>query len=301
VLALSPAHPLALEYLDAAGFNLQAEATGPIASVPESDDSRAIQLAIGELRLDDESLQRSVELVRERRFEEALTVLYAARASFPRHAGISRSIQAVKQRLVREYRMEVGDLGAIPAVRLEPQALGAVALSDDEAEILGLLDGIVTFEDVIQSSTLGVLHSLRVLAQLLRRNVIERTAAQARVEPGEPATQPHLRLEPGARVAASRPLATFRVPEIPAPSPMLRIVPDPEPSQPPGPPAAPPPPAPDPQHTALVAQAIAAYIRGEIARARELLDDGLAQIPEHDVTSRRDLERLSLRLDKETP
>jgi tetratricopeptide (TPR) repeat protein len=292
VLAIAPSHPLAREYLEAAGFTADHGGV-PSPGAADADDSQAIHQAVAAISIDDASIAHAVELVRDQRYEDALATLYAARASFPRHAGISRSIQVVKQRLVRDYRGTLGNLGAVPALLPPARELAGEAVASDERELLELIDGISTYEDVVQSSTLGALATLRLLVQLVARGAIG------------PADGPPL--PPPAPVAPSaappRPAhatAPIRVPELPAPPPMLRIVPPPP--QPPSAESAPAPSTSGASASAVFArEAIGAFVRGEHARARDLVDRGLAALGDADDAARRDLERLQLRLDKEPP
>ncbi len=190
VLYLSPGHQLALEYLEAAGINPDSEyqqeppkkvrssASIPIAAAPEP--------AADEPPLTLESLSvLAVELIRERRLEEALALLYTAHGEAPKDQSISRSINVIKQRLTREYRAEIGDLGQIPHLTVDDALLDELDLSEDELEVLRLVDGIVALDDIIQTSGFAALQIYRVVAQLLRRNLIVLKAPAT--EPAKPA------------------------------------------------------------------------------------------------------------------
>lgn len=197
VLFLSPGHRLALEYLDAAGASPEpgqpgdATERGDAAASPRPGkpsvgrastkddrssgrrDERARASTADEQPLSLESLSTlTVELIRERKFEEALALLYTAHGEAPRDPSISRSISVVKQRLLKEYRTELGDPSQVPALAYDEALIEELPLSEDERELVPLIDGIVALEDVLQSCGLGALQAHRALAQLIRRRVI---------------------------------------------------------------------------------------------------------------------------------
>lgn len=191
VLYLSPGHRLALEYLEAAGASAdeefdpepraaakgkravgtQAPATTAASTSSTSSSSTATP---EETPLTLESLSvLAVELIRERRLEEALALLYTAHGEAPKDQAISRSINVIKQKLTREYRAEIGnDLGQIPHLTVDEALIEELELSDDEREVLRLVDGIVALDDVVQAAGFAPLQIYRALAQVLRRNLI---------------------------------------------------------------------------------------------------------------------------------
>ena len=169
VLQLSPGHRLALEYLEAAGASAQdgqdgqggqggADGADSRPTTPprvtrssstrgSTQDDRGV--SIGRATTSDEQVMSldslsalTVELIREKRFEEALTLLYTAHGEAPRDQSISRSINVVKQRLLREYRAEIGDLSQVPKLALDDALIEELPLSDDERELVPLIDGL---------------------------------------------------------------------------------------------------------------------------------------------------------------
>lgn len=253
VLYLSPGHRLALEYLEAAGASPEpgdelAASPPPRPSVgrarTKDDSARSSsrdgkdepgRAATEEQPLSLESLSTlTVELIRERKFEEALALLYTAHGEAPRDPSISRSISVVKQRLLREYRTELGDPSQVPALAYDETLIEELPLSEDERELVPLIDGIVALEDVLQSCGLGALQAHRALAQLIRRRVIvlapaaEKAATAAdRADRADRATGP----APGQE-ARPAPGQEAR------PAPTLKLVPPPAPEPPPPTPVA---------------------------------------------------------------
>jgi hypothetical protein len=107
---------------------------------------------------DQAALARVRELIQTGQLEDALAVLYAAHARSPRHSGISRLMQDLKLQLSGEYRAELGDLSAVPVHRASPRGMTA-----PESEIFNLIDGMLAFDDIVQSSSLGAFQALRTL------------------------------------------------------------------------------------------------------------------------------------------
>ncbi len=235
VLYLSPGHQLALEYLEAAGASPE-EAYQPTPMTKRTSAAMTAQSpepGAEEPPLTLESLSvLAVELIRERRLEDALALLYTAHGEAPKDQSISRSINVIKQRLTREYRAEIGDLGQIPHLTVDEALIDELDLTEDEREVLRLIDGIVALDDVVQTSGFALLQIYRALAQLLRRNLIVLKTAVAepakatRVEEG-PRTKtapfrPQL-VPPAPPVATTTPAATgpklVALPPLPEPPP----------------------------------------------------------------------------------
>lgn len=257
VLYLSPGHRLALEYLEAAGASAEDDLDVPpvqsrsrtSASMTAAMPMEAAAPSSDEPPLSIESLSvLAVELIRERRLEEALALLYTAHGEAPKDQAISRSINVIKQRLTREYRTEIGDLGNIPHLTVDESLIDELDLLDEEREVLRLMDGIVALDDVVQTAGLGPLHIYRVLAQLLRRNLIvlkppsatapeqpakpKRTvedSPRTKTAPFRPVLVPPAPLEPVAAPPASGP-KLVSLPPVPEPPPAKLATPAAEPA-----------------------------------------------------------------------
>jgi hypothetical protein len=150
VLHMQPDEPRALEYLRKAGVGTASSDEEPV--VPSGGSVRA------ELE----------QLLAERRYEEALQLLYAARRQAPEAPDISRGIQLIKQRLIRRYLHQIGNLDEVPRV----VAVDPAALADEEQELVRLADGISSFGDIAQESRLGRFETYRRLAGLVARGIL---------------------------------------------------------------------------------------------------------------------------------
>ncbi|WP_437585224.1 TRP-like protein [Sorangium sp. So ce1000] len=102
-----------------------------------------------------------VRLVREKRYEEALAVLYRARAEAPGDRELQASIERIKEFLAGAYAKRLGGLdqvaGPIPV---------SAGRSPDALLVARYIDGSSTFDDIIQMCPLGRLRTLQVLVGL---------------------------------------------------------------------------------------------------------------------------------------
>jgi hypothetical protein len=145
VLHIEPNEPRALEYLRNAGVG--AEAGG---------EEQGMQPGAVRVELE--------QLLAERRYEEALQLLYAARRATPDAAEISRGIQLIKQRLIKRYLHQIGNLDQVPRAA---EGLDTGTLHDEEVELVRLADGISSFGDIAHESRLGRFETYKRLAALI--------------------------------------------------------------------------------------------------------------------------------------
>src|SRR5881394_4266812 len=86
------------------------------------DDSGRLHRLFGEAASDEVPAPASAlkgqiaALLWEKRYEEALEQLYAARWHSPGAAEISRGINLLKERLIRGYVEDLGNLDAVPSI-----------------------------------------------------------------------------------------------------------------------------------------------------------------------------------------
>jgi hypothetical protein len=102
-----------------------------------------------------------VRLVREKRYEEALTLLYAARTELPGDRELQTSISQLKEFLVGAYAKRLGGLDHVAG----PIPMSAVR-SPDALLVARYIDGTSTFGDIAEVAPLGKLRTLQVLAGL---------------------------------------------------------------------------------------------------------------------------------------
>jgi len=103
-------------------------------------------------------------LLRERRYEDALAMLYRARADAPDSAELQKSIDQIKEFLIGAYAKRLGGLDQI-AQRLPVNA----ARSPDVVMVSRYINGNSTFGDIAQMCPLGQLRTLQVLVGLYKK------------------------------------------------------------------------------------------------------------------------------------
>lgn len=167
-----------------------------------------------------------VRLVREKRYEEALAVLYRARAESPGDRELQASIERIKEFLAGAYAKRLGGLdlvaGPIPV---------SAGRSPDALLVARYIDGSSTFDDIIQMCPLGRLRTLQVLVGLYTgrevaspfsdrpsvsfRPQLDTLPSEAGADPGPP-TMPERGLERRSPEASP---ASARTPPASAPTP----------------------------------------------------------------------------------
>src|SRR5204863_3845023 len=103
---------------------------------------------------------------------EALELPYAARWHSPGAAEISRGINLLKERLIRGYVEDLGNLDAVPSIG-SGLDLTSLELEDEERPLLHLIDGISSFADIVHQSRLGRFETYRALSQMVSAGVVE--------------------------------------------------------------------------------------------------------------------------------
>jgi hypothetical protein len=129
-----------------------------------------------------------VQLLREKRYDEALSVLYAARAEAPQDRDLQRSIAQLKEFLVGRYAKQLGGMDRVAG----PIPLSAVR-SPDAMVVTRYVDGRSTFGDIAQSSPLGQLRTLQVLVALYASGDTEPPRA---ADDAGPSSRPHPIIDP---------------------------------------------------------------------------------------------------------
>ncbi|NOY92068.1 MAG: hypothetical protein GXP55_12800 [Deltaproteobacteria bacterium] len=153
-LKLDPRNQQAREYLEAAGVEPPSIADVVTLHPPGSERAPAPSL----------NRKAILEAVQARDFERALELLYQARARQPSDTSLSLSILPIKKQLTMRYERRIGDLDAIAGRTFHQLDR---ELSENAQKVLSLVDGISSFGDVLQSSTVGRFETLHALSQLL--------------------------------------------------------------------------------------------------------------------------------------
>ncbi|RLB50983.1 MAG: hypothetical protein DRJ42_17785 [Deltaproteobacteria bacterium] len=158
-LELDPENAQAREYLEVAGVDVPSLAeVVPLhppseGGVPPTPDYR----------------QEIVSAVQANDLERGLDLIYRARAIHPEDSSLSLSLRHIKKKLTARYERRIGDMDAVAARTSEQPA---TELTDNELAVLALVDGIVSFADVIDSSKRGRFQTLRALTVLLDAGIL---------------------------------------------------------------------------------------------------------------------------------
>jgi hypothetical protein len=103
-------------------------------------------------------------LLRERRYEDALAMLYRARADSPDSTELQKSIDQIKEFLIGAYAKRLGGLDQIAQ-----QIPMNTARSPDVVLVSRYIDNGSTFGDIAQMCPLGQLRTLQVLVGLYKK------------------------------------------------------------------------------------------------------------------------------------
>ena len=111
-----------------------------------------------------------VELLRERRFEEALLWLRVEQRQRPDDAAVVRGIGHLEDHLAARHERELGDLDRV--VRVQASSTVLRTLSFERQRLLRRVDGFATLREVLAFSPLGAYETRRLLAELVEKAVI---------------------------------------------------------------------------------------------------------------------------------
>jgi hypothetical protein len=201
-----------------------------------------------------------IQLLRDKRYEEALDAMYRIREIAPDNPSVSRGIQILKDKLHAKYLSMMGDLDRVPTRTPRSAEVLAVLLpTRDEAALLRLADGIASLGDVFASSRLGRFNTARALAGLLERGVLT-------FEPPHPTPAPVRAGLPDPSAATAAAVAGSR-------------------AVPPG----------ETDYEGLFREATEAYLRRDLPRACTLFERCRAMRPD-DRRVQHNLDRLQLRM-----
>jgi tetratricopeptide (TPR) repeat protein len=208
VLALSPGHERALDYLAAVGVGADSEA-------PQGGERRQDHLesdaSLRSFRLRGEvPFQPEIEaLVTRGDLEGALNLLYRARDENPADPTVARGIRWLKDRLSLIFARRLGDHDRVP--RSAPSSLEQrQALNPGEQYVLARVDGTSSFGDILSISNLGQYNTYRCLLALADGGLIKLAAGDpepARAQESDDAEA----VEPG-KEEAKEPVPTWGAP-----------------------------------------------------------------------------------------
>jgi hypothetical protein len=155
-------------------------------------------------------------LLREKRYEELLALLYKARTEAPKSVELQKSIVQVKAFLIGMYAERLGGLDQVP----QPLPVSA-GRSPDVVLLSRYVDGISTHDDIAQVCPLGRIKTLQLLVEVYAP--AGRSGLVPLVDVSEPRSEERLQLNgvPDSAVEASTTSSDEPVPET-----VRRVVPE---------------------------------------------------------------------------
>ncbi len=184
--ALDPGDRRAAEYLEAAGQGGGKSVPGPEAAprrrtadqLANLVDAVPAQVGPPAAGVDRSLFRRQLA---ERRYEDALALLYRWRESKPEDDEIARGIRLLEERLILDYAQTLGGDGCVLAPAVPPGDSRLASLDRRTRELLSLADGVAPVAQLVGRSGLGRFDAYRLLAEL-RQNGLLRAPAAAPAE-----------------------------------------------------------------------------------------------------------------------
>jgi tetratricopeptide (TPR) repeat protein len=167
VLEISPEHPLALEYIDIAGEDLNVP---PLASQAVAPLSGGVSQNAGETYAND--LRKGISLMKEERFEDAQSAFLSAAAKKRDEPSVHGYNLLAGAHRVGKYIGVIGDLGAVPKLAQSLDSIKTMNISKEAGFILSFVDGIIPYEDILALARMDRLDAMGHLAQLIEKGAI---------------------------------------------------------------------------------------------------------------------------------
>ncbi|MBK8480129.1 MAG: hypothetical protein IPL40_02970 [Proteobacteria bacterium] len=104
--------------------------------------------------------------------EAALPILEGIAAQGAGDAASAELLARCRQELVRQYERVLVDLHAVPALQVPPQQVLWQKLDHRAGFILSRVDGVLSYEDILDISGMSHFEACRILAQLVVQGVI---------------------------------------------------------------------------------------------------------------------------------
>lgn len=105
-------------------------------------------------------------------FEAALPLLEGIAAQGAGDAASDELLARCRQELVRQYERVLVDLHGVPALQVPPQQVLWQKLDHRAGFILSRVDGVLSYEDILDISGMSHFEACRILAQLVVQGVI---------------------------------------------------------------------------------------------------------------------------------
>lgn len=103
---------------------------------------------------------------------EAAHDLFAAAEAEAEHPDLQAYVDMLRSRLFKLYRSRVGDLEAVPEMRVEPSKVTRYNLPKNAGFVLSLVDGRTPVSDLISLSGMDAFEALRIVQHLLDARIV---------------------------------------------------------------------------------------------------------------------------------
>ncbi len=105
-------------------------------------------------------------------FSGSLALVEDVLAGDPTHAEARRYLAENTNRLLSMYRSKLGNMRRAPKVKLRPQEIIWQSLDHRAGFVLSQVDGMTSYEDIVEISGMEELEATRILARLVEHGVI---------------------------------------------------------------------------------------------------------------------------------
>ncbi len=175
VLGVSPDHPLAGEYMEMVKSNLDEEtlknlgSPGPVSSGESvSGDGDSQSQAASNWK------KKGLELMLERRFEEADKEFKNAMDQEVDTEIIGYEALA-RTHMFAKYNGAIGDFQSVPKMVMSFDEIKSKNLSKEAGFILSLVDGLISYDDILSLARMERLEAMNCLATLIENGIIRKT------------------------------------------------------------------------------------------------------------------------------
>ena len=175
VLALDPGNQEAREYIEIeTGRPLDSEAAQTAQDIIELEDEVVEESSEGqpEAPLGTEQFFLGQKALLTERWFEAEQAFLAAHQVDPGNPLYWAHVELSRAQVIKDAVEEIGDLRRVPRLRIGLKKLAAMSFTQEEGFILSLINGEISFEDIIAISPVPRYITYRTLLRLLRDSLI---------------------------------------------------------------------------------------------------------------------------------
>jgi tetratricopeptide (TPR) repeat protein len=122
-----------------------------------------------------ELVLRAADLAEGGELEESLDLCHKALDLNPENERAHELLERLQKRLLETYTAEIGDLDGVPSVLVARQEIVWQKMDHRAGFLLSRIDGMLTYEEIIDVSGMNRFEVSRILVQLLREGIIGRS------------------------------------------------------------------------------------------------------------------------------